>query len=172
MLYVGTVNSRKNLMGVVKAMQRLPDSVRIPLVVVGSGRGYMKKVRDYIAHNNMEQWVIFPQQRVNDNMLRQLYRNATLFVYPSFYEGFGLPVVEASLCHCPVITSNLSSLPEAAGPDALLVDPSSIDDIAGKMELLLSDNDLRTRNADKAYEYALTTFHPGHRAQPLREVYS
>ncbi len=171
MLYVGTVNSRKNLLGVVKAMQQVPVSVRLPLVVVGSGRDYLKKVRDYVARNGMEQWVIFPSERVSDDELHQLYRNATLFVYPSFYEGFGLPVVEAALCHCPVLTSNVSSLPEAGGPSAMLVDPSSIDDIAAKMEQLLTDDALRTRMSHDAHDYAMATFHPQTLAQQLHSVY-
>ncbi len=171
MLYVGSVNSRKNLLGVVQAMRLLPESLRLPLVVVGSGRDYMAKVKHFIAQHNMQQWVIFPDHRVNNDELHQLYLNASLFVYPSFFEGFGLPVVEAALCGCPVLTSNVSSLPEAGGPSAMLANPYSVEDIAAKMEQALSDSALRQRMSSEGRAYAMAHFHPEASAKAVMDVY-
>ncbi|MDZ4227652.1 MAG: glycosyltransferase, partial [Candidatus Levybacteria bacterium] len=74
------------------------------------------------------------------------------FVLPSLYEGFGLPVLEAMQYGCPVITSNISSLPEAGGDAALYVDPLDVNDIAKKLELMINDNDLRQKLIKKGYE--------------------
>jgi len=91
---------------------------------------------------------------VSQEKLPCLYRNADLFVFPSLYEGFGLPVLEAMACGTPVITSNTSSLPEVAGDAAVLVDPYSVEDIADAMERVLTDPDLRTELSRKGKERA------------------
>ena len=171
MLYVGSINSRKNLLGIVKAMELLPKDMQIPLVVIGDGREYKQKVLDYIKGHKLQDLVIFTPEKVYTEGLRYLYLNAQLFVYPSFYEGFGLPVVEALLSHCPVITSNLSSLPEASGPDQLKADPSNPEDIAQKMEKLLSDKSLRLSIAGKGYAYAFEKFNPQLLAGKLMNIY-
>lgn len=171
MLYVGSINSRKNLLGIVKAIELLPKDLRIPLIVIGDGREYKQKVFEYIATHNLQDAVVFSPEKVGIEGLRYLYRNARLLVYPSFYEGFGLPVVEALLSHCPVITSNVSSLPEAAGPDSLLVEPSDIRDIADKISLLLTDDTLRQGVTEKGYRYAMESFSPKVLADRLMNKY-
>lgn len=170
MLYVGTINSRKNLLGIVKAMEQLPKDLQIPLVVVGNGGAYKQKVLNYISEHNMEDLFIWTEI-IGHDQLMQLYLNATLFVYPSFYEGFGLPVVEAELCGCPVVTSNVSSLPEAGGPFALKVNPESVEDISSNMAKLLSDPNLRLDLGKKAHDYAMKTFHPSVLSKQLMDVY-
>lgn len=171
-LYVGSINSRKNLLGIVKALNLLPKDLQIPLVVIGDGREYKQKVLEYIAQHNMQDLVIFTPQKVGTEGLRYLYLNAHMLVYPSFYEGFGLPVVEALLSKCPVITSNVSSLPEAAGPDSLLVNPADTADIARKMESVLTDDSLRTSITEKGYSYAIGAFSPRHLAGQLMDIYT
>lgn len=171
MLYVGSINSRKNLLGIVKAMELLPKDMQIPLVVIGDGREYKQKVLDYIAGHKLRNLIIFTPEKVYTEGLRYLYLNAQFLVYPSFYEGFGLPVVEALLSHCPVITSNLSSLPEAAGPDQMKVNPSNPEDIAENMAKLLSDQSLRLSVAEKGYTYAFEQFHPQLLAGRLMNIY-
>lgn len=172
MLYVGSINSRKNLLGIVKAIELLPKEIQIPLIVIGNGREYKQKVLDYIAEHKLEDRIIFSPDKVGTEGLRYLYSNAHMLVYPSFYEGFGLPVVEALLSNCPVVTSNVSSLPEAAGPDSLLVDPGSVQDIADKMKMLLTDDALRQSIAEKGYRYATDNFSPKVLADRLMEVYN
>lgn len=171
MLYVGSINSRKNLLGIVKAMELLPKDLQIPLIVVGDGREYKQKVLEYIIGHKLQNLVIFTPEKVYTEGLRYLYLNARLFVYPSFYEGFGLPVVEASLSCCPVITSNISSLPEAAGPESLLVNPDDNADIAEKMEAVLTDDTLRNKMVRNGYRYAMDHFSPKVLADRLMQVY-
>ena len=171
MLYVGSINSRKNLLGIIKAMELLPADLRIPLVVVGDGREYKQKVLEYIAGHGLQNQVIFTPEKVFTDGLRYLYLNARLFVYPSFYEGFGLPVTEALLSGCPVITSNVSSLPEAAGPDSLLVNPADTEDLAVKMTAALTDDTLRVAMVQKGYRYAAERFSPKVLARQLTDVY-
>ncbi|MDE5739234.1 MAG: glycosyltransferase family 4 protein [Bacteroidaceae bacterium] len=171
MLYVGSINSRKNLLGVVKAMELIPKDLRMKLVVVGGGGSYKQKVKEYIAEKGMEKWFVWPDMVVSTDELRRLYTNAELFIYPSFYEGFGLPVVEAQLCGCPVVTSNVSSLPEAGGAWAQKADPSSPEDICEKMTKLLTDTELRQKTIEGGRNYAMETFHPQKLAKQLMGVY-
>lgn len=171
MLYVGSVNSRKNLLGIIKAMELMPKDVLMPLVIVGGGREYMDECKAYAAAHGMEKWLDWRGSVSNDELPR-LYREASLFVYPSFYEGFGLPVVEAMLSGCPVVTSNVSCLPEAAGPYSLLCDPSDPRDIADKMTQALTDTDLRLRMIQGSRRYAMETFHPKVLAQNLMTTYT
>ena len=171
MLYVGSINSRKNLLGIVKAMELIPKDLQIPLVVIGDGREYKQKVLEYISAHNLQDRILFSPEKVGTEGLRYLYTNARLLIYPSFYEGFGLPVVEALLSHCPVITSNISSLPEAAGPDSLLVEPSDIRDIADKISKLLTDDSQRQAVTEKGYQYAMDSFSPKVLADRLMGIY-
>lgn len=170
MLYVGSVNSRKNLMGIVEAMTMIPESIRIPLVVVGDGGGYKRQVMNYVDSHGLTPLVEWRKAASHDE-LRSLYTDATLFVYPSFYEGFGLPVVEASLCKCPVVTSNLSSLPEAAGPHAVIVNPYDSSDIAHGMMKLLDSPEARESIGADSRRYALQTFSPSVLATKLMDIY-
>lgn len=170
MLYVGSVNSRKNLLGIVKAMELLPKDFDLPLYIVGEGREYKTQVQTYIAEHGMEgrfKWL----GGLTPNELHQLYTNAQLFIYPSFYEGFGLPVVEAMLSGCPVVTSNVSCLPEAAGPYSLLASPSDPEDIKDKMQKALEDTSLRTRMIEGSKEFAMFAFHPHTLAHQLMNTY-
>ena len=170
MLYVGSVNSRKNLLGIVKAMEGLPADLQIPLTIVGGGGSYKRQVEQYIAEYHMEhlfQWT----SAIDSVSLKQLYANATMFLYPSFYEGFGLPVVEALLSGCPVLTSNTSSLPEAGGPCSLQVDPRNIEEIRDGIVKILTDDSLRSQMIEGGRQYALDKFHPETIAGQLASMY-
>ena len=152
-------------------MELLPDDLKIPLVVIGNGREYKQKVLSYIDSHNLKDLVIFGNGKVSTRELRYLYSNARLLVYPSFYEGFGLPVVEALLSRCPVVTSNVSSLPEAAGPDSLTVDPNDISQIADGMAAILTDDRLKESMVRKGYRYAMDNYSPKVLADRLMDVY-
>jgi len=170
MLYVGTINSRKNLLGIVKAMELMPSDLDIPLYIVGNGGEYKRVVETYIAQHGMQhrfKWL----GNQTPAELHQLYTNAQLFIFPSFYEGFGLPVVEAMLSGCPVVTSSVSCLPEAAGPYSLLADPSSPEDIRDKMVQALQDTSYRKRMIEGSREFAMFSFHPTRLAHNLMDVY-
>ena len=141
LLYVGSIIERKNLLGVVKAMRALKKSERLPLVVIGKGSGYKEKVMQFIQQNHLTEEVIFPTF-VNNDDLPAIYQAASILIFPSIYEGFGLPIIEALWSSTPVITSNLSSLPEAAGKGALLIDPHEPSEIASAIKRILSDTEL------------------------------
>ena len=153
LLYVGSIIKRKNLLGIIKAMELLPSNFQLPLVVVGGGKGaYRKKVSAYIAAKGLKKKIFFIQPKSED--LPALYQQASIFLYPSFGEGFGIPILEALYSKTPVITSNISCLPEAAGPDAYLLDPASQEAIAHGIESILGDSQLALQMVEKGYLHA------------------
>ncbi len=127
----------------IDAFARLPLSLRDAheLVLVGDFRR-RQDIRDRVSRVGIEKQSIFTGV-VTDEHLIELYQRAALFVFPSRYEGFGLPVLEAMASGCPVISSNASSLPEVAGDAAILVDPLDVGGFARTMDRVLSDSDLR-----------------------------
>ncbi|MDO4461267.1 MAG: glycosyltransferase family 1 protein [Bacteroidia bacterium] len=171
-LYVGSINSRKNLLGIVKAVELLPKDIQIPIVAVGGDSSYKIEVQQYIAKHNLQHLVIFPTHRIEDDELHLLYQKARLFAFPSFYEGFGLPVVEALLKGCPVVTSNTSGLVEAGGPYSLQADPHSPEDISNKIQTILTDDTLRANLITEGREFAMKTYHPRILAERLMDAYN
>ncbi len=152
LLYVGSINERKNLLGCVKALELLPNDLRLPLVVFGRGKKYEQKVRAYIANKGLEKWVLF-YPNVHFEELKILYQNARLLLYPSFYEGFGLPIIESLFCKTPVITSKVSSLPEAGGAGAYYVNPENFEEIAFGIEKCLGDEDYYQKLSSEGYAH-------------------
>ncbi len=132
-LYVGALSSRKNALTLLKAYNQIPRNLQIPLLMVGSGKKYAKICYNYVSKNQLEDH-IFWMGEWEASTLPKLYANAKFVVYPSYYEGFGLPVLEALWQHRPVLTSNRSSLPEAGGTLATYLDP---DDVNGWTEALI-----------------------------------
>lgn len=161
-LYVGSVNARKNLLGVLESYAQIPAEKRLPLVVVGHGSGaYAQKCRQAIVRFELEKEVIQIENLSSMHVLKHFYSLARFLVYPSFYEGFGLPVTEALLCGCPVITSGISSLPEAGGPHAVYVDPYDPSALCQAMDRLLHFTiDERDELGAKGRAWALATFDP------------
>lgn len=147
-LNVGTIEERKNLLNVVKAI----DTTEIPLVVVGKKTKYYAKIEQYIKKNKMEKQVHF-LEGVSMNELAVIYKLADVFVYPSFFEGFGIPVIEALFSNTVAITSNTSCLPEAGGNDSVYVDPENYLDIRSKIKFLWDNDSERKRRADKGFEF-------------------
>lgn len=168
-LYVGSINKRKNLLGLVKALEMIPKDQRPLLVVIGNGREYRKEVEQYVDRHGLRPYFTVLTDVHESAMLRRYYHHAMMMAYPSFYEGFGLPVVEASLTHCPVVTSNVSSLPEAAGPGALLCDPYQIESINDCLMQIIDDREMGNRLATAAFDYAQRHFNPD---TLLEQVYS
>jgi glycosyltransferase involved in cell wall biosynthesis len=106
-----------------------------------------------------------------EEYLKRLYTNAQLMVYPSFYERFGFPVVEALLCGCPVVTSNVSSLPEAGGPFSLKADPNNPEDIKEQMVKALTDEEWRQEAISGGRDWAMKTFEPRTLAKQVMGIY-
>ena len=171
LLSVGSVIERKNLLQTVKALSALPADLQIPLVVVGQGGDYKQKVLRYLHQNRMSERVIWRDDISDTADLCALYRHAALTLYPSDYEGFGLPVAESLLCKTPVITSDVSSLPEAGGAGAVLVCPQNIEEITAAAEKLLTDSEFARRMSAEGYAYARAKFDPEALTQQIIECY-
>ncbi|MGZ5273292.1 MAG: glycosyltransferase family 4 protein [Kaistella sp.] len=147
-LNVGTIEDRKNLLNIVKAI----NGTEIPLVVVGKKTKYFDKVQKFLTKNKMQDQVLF-LENVSMEELAAIYKLADVFVYPSVFEGFGIPVIEALFSGTAVITSNTSSLPEAGGPDSLYVNPLLVEDLKSKILFLWNNEAERIRRAEKGLEY-------------------
>ena len=160
LLYVGSINSRKNLLSVIKAYALLPGDLQIPLVIIGKGGQYKDEVLKYAASRQLISKLILIDNLHDSETLQAFYQQAKLFVFPSVYEGFGLPVTEALLSKTPVITSNISSLPEAGGPAPVYVPPYDIEAIAESIKHILCDTTSRTRMIEEGFQYAHQKFDP------------
>lgn len=171
-LTVGSINSRKNLLGIVKALHAIAPERRPLLVAVGNGRAYRKKVEQYISEHHLRNFVRIESGIHDAHTLQALYTCARCMIYPSFYEGFGLPVVEAALQHCPVITSNVSSLPEAAGPSAILVDPNAVSQMTNAICRLMDSPEERMARSEASYNYCSTHFAPEALTRQMYDLYN
>lgn len=152
-LFVGTLQPRKNIVRLFEAFKILREKEKFSdyrLVVVGK-KGWLYEniiqAPQLLGIENSVQILNF----VPDEDMPSLYKNAECFVLPSLYEGFGLPVLEAMRYGCPVVTSNVSSLPEAGGTAALYFDPTDVGDMAGIIEKVLSDKALTKDMVQKGY---------------------
>ena len=158
-LSVGTLEPRKNLSNVLKAMAVLKQKKQFQgqLVVIGAGGWKMEGMQALIASLGIESQVLFLGY-VSDQELRCFYNLATAFVYPSFYEGFGFPIIESFACGAAVVTSNVSSCPEIASSAALTVDPSSPEAIAQALASIVQDpilrNDLKQKALVRAKDFS------------------
>lgn len=147
-LNVGTIEERKNLLNIVKAIK----DTEIPLVVVGKKTKYYQKIASFIQKNKMEKQVHF-LEGVSMEELAVIYKLADIFVYPSFFEGFGIPVIEALFSKTVTITSNTSCIPEAGGPDSVYINPENYLDIRSKIKFLWDSESERKRRSDKGFEF-------------------
>jgi glycosyltransferase involved in cell wall biosynthesis len=151
-LFVGTLEPRKNLKKLVQAYALLSEELRqnFPLIIVGA-KGWMEiDELEEIRETRGVRWLGY----VSEADLGELYRNAAVFAYCPVYEGFGLPVIEAQQFGVPVLTSNISSLPEAVGGGGLQVDPNDINAISKGLQKLLEDKKLREELGQKAKIHA------------------
>jgi glycosyltransferase involved in cell wall biosynthesis len=147
-LNVGTIEERKNLLNVVKAIK----GTKIPLVVVGRKTRYYQKIENFLKKKKMEKQV-FLLEGVYMDELACLYKLADIFVYPSFFEGFGIPVIEALFSKTVVVTSNTSCLPEAGGKDSVYINPDSDLDIRAKLKFLWENESERKRREEKGFDF-------------------
>lgn len=147
-LNVGTIEDRKNLLNIIKGI----NGTNIPLVVVGKKTKYFQKIASFIQKNKMEKQIHFLEGVTMDE-LAVIYKLADVFVYPSFFEGFGIPVIEALFSKTVTVTSNTSCLPEAGGPDSVYIDPKNHLDIQSKIKFLWENESERKRRADKGFEF-------------------
>ena len=160
-LSVGTINERKNLLNICKALAIQDKDTDIPLIVVGNGSGeYYKKVKQFVSGNKLEKKIIFlsemPETKTGKDYLFPedlsiIYQLATGMIYPSFFEGFGIPVLEALWSRLPVITSNVSCLPEVGGDAAYYINPASVEELAEGMKKIYHDKQLTETMKNKGW---------------------
>ncbi|MCK5115979.1 MAG: glycosyltransferase family 4 protein [Candidatus Aegiribacteria sp.] len=155
-LFLGTLEPRKNLPGLLEAFLQVADSVPHSLVISGAIGWKTEELFDKLKMSGVKDRVQLTGF-VDRKDIPALLSLADVFVYPSLYEGFGLPVLEAMACGTPVITSNVSSMPEISGDAALLVDPGSTESISNAIMTLVHDEDkralLRRRGLIRAREF-------------------
>jgi len=154
-LFVSTIEPRKNVPTLLRAYKQLLDNYRadVDLVLAGEKGWLFDKVFTLMQELNLQERVHF-LGRVSAEDLLRLYNAAQVLVHPAFYEGFGLPPLEAMACGTPVVVSNTSALPEVVGDAALLVDPREVDEITVASWRLLSDQALRQQMIEKGLKRA------------------
>lgn len=155
LLFVGTLEPRKNVEALIRAFNALKEKYWIPhqLVLVGQ-KGWLYQDIMKAVEFSPFRGDILSLDYVPDSDIPALMSGADVFVYPSFYEGFGLPVLEAMQCGCPVITSNVSSLPEVGGDACLYVHPESSDELSEKIYEVIRDKSLQKTLSMKGAERA------------------
>jgi len=149
-LSVGTIERRKNILLAVRALKHLPDD--LALVVIGRHTNYTNEVLDYVNTHGLNRRV-FILHGVPDDHLPALYAQAEAFVYPSVYEGFGIPIIEAVSCGLPVVACTGSCLEEAGGPDSLYVAPDDAEGMAAAIRQVLKGAPGREERIQRSREY-------------------
>lgn len=143
LLAVGNIKKHKNLGPLIAAFERIKDQIPHSLIVVGKKEGFLNPDSQFSGASELMDGRVRFTGHVSDQELEGYYEHAEALIFPSLYEGFGYPLVEAMAKGCPVACSNASCLPEIAGDAALLFDPSSIDDIANAIMTIVGDGNLR-----------------------------
>lgn len=165
-LNVGTIEKRKNLLSLVKAIQPISSA---NLVIVGKKKAYADEVFDYVSAHGMEQRVFYINQITMEDLVA-VYQCADLFVYPSIFEGFGIPIIEALFSGVPVITSTGSCFSEAGGPASLYIDPFDVEALQQAIELVYLNPEITNEMANKGKEF-VQKFKDENIASQLFETY-
>lgn len=151
-LFVGTIQPRKNITRLIEAFSKIKKSnEELTIVIIGRRGWQFEETLLAPKKYGVEADVKF-LENVSDGELPIFYKNAELFVLPSLYEGFGLPILEAMEYGVPVATSNVSSLPEAGGDAAVYFDPTNVDDMVEVIEKVLSSKEVQEKMVKKGYE--------------------
>lgn len=163
LLYVGALNENKNVKVVLEALHQLKGKFDLPLVVIGKGNVYKKILLEYASRNNLLKQLIFASEIADPTPLElsSFYQLASVFIFPSFYEGFGIPILEARFSGTPVIASNSSCLEEAGGENSSYFNPKNSEELA---EMLKTIPDLKY---DLPY-----SFHQKELTEQLAQVYA
>lgn len=153
-LFTGTIEPRKNIIGVLNSYAELPQKIRDKYTLVLAGGKGWNDQEIYKRLNELKPEKIIMTGYVADEDMPALYSGASLFVFPTLYEGWGMPVVEAMACGAPVITSNNSSMPEAGGDAAIFVDAQDTQNLTKQIERVLSDKKLAGDMVKKGIAHA------------------
>ncbi|MHB8276106.1 MAG: glycosyltransferase family 4 protein [Candidatus Humimicrobiaceae bacterium] len=153
MLFVGMIEPRKNIISILNAFKEMDKEIDADLVIVGKKGWYFKEIEDFVIESkkfNLKNKIIFTGY-VPENEIKSLFQNALFFIFPSFYEGFGLPPLQAMVCGTPVITSNISSLPEVVGDAAIYIDPYKLEELKDAMVYLYKNSEKRKELIKKGF---------------------
>jgi len=163
LLAVGSLNPTKNFAALIEAYAASTLTERLPLVIVGAVNREVFRASCSVTDHPNVRWA----GPIPDSQLRALYEYAAIFIFPSLYEGFGIPPLEAMLCGCPVAASNTSSIPEVCGNAAHYFDPHDLTDMRSAIESILEHDDYRSELVDRGRQ-RVTTFSWDHAAERLR----
>ena len=156
-LYLGTIEPRKNVVSLLRAFEYLKENNKIAkdyhLVIAGQLGWRYKKIVEAIELSKFRKDILLTDF-VESEDKPSYYQLADVFVYPSLFEGFGIPVLEAMINGAPVVTSNNSSLPEVVGRVGIMIDPDSVDDLIDAIDLLINDRKLRDYYVQEGFEQA------------------
>jgi len=177
-LFVSSIAPRKNLIAICKAMAQLKNQLQVPLVVIGNGKKEKQEAKEFMAANGIAHLLILlnelPQSKASRFVTAAdfpaIYQQATALIYPSIFEGFGAPLLEALWSRLPVISSNASCLPEVGGDAALYFDPHDSNMLAQHMLQLSSDNDVRNTMIERGITQA-KQFSKENYANSMMQVY-
>ncbi|MBL4653257.1 MAG: glycosyltransferase family 4 protein [Flavobacteriales bacterium] len=168
LLSVGTIEKRKNQARLIEAFDKLEDK-SIELVIVGQPRKkYMQEVLSKVNKNNKMRIHFYHDISFSD--FPALYQSAEMLIYPSIFEGFGIPIIEALYSKTPIITSKGSCFPEAGGPDTLYVNPKDSSEIASTITRLLQNDELKNTISEKGYKF-VQQFNDELMANQLQKLY-
>jgi glycosyltransferase involved in cell wall biosynthesis len=165
-LNVGTIEKRKNILSVIKAIKNIDTH----LVVIGRKTDYFNEIKKYITENKLQNKVTF-LHGVNIKELASIYKLATIFTYPSIYEGFGIPIIEALYSRTPVITNKFGVFPEAGGPSSIYVDVTNTKEITENIKRLLKYPEIRKDITDSGFKFA-QKFNDKEIANQIMDVYN
>lgn len=167
LLYVGTIEERKNLLNIVKALKL--SKIDIPLVAIGRKTKYYNLVKSYIDTENLKNILFIDEVNVED--LPAIYQLADLFIYPSVFEGFGIPILEALYSKVPVITSKGGCFSEVGGPSSVYVDPSDIEEISEAISYVLGRKKVQEEMKEQGYLHA-QKFSDQNAAQSIMNIFN
>ncbi len=167
LLNVGTIESRKNALSIVKAINE--NNIDYPLVIVGRRTKYTSEIDNYISKNNLKSKVQIINN-VETEDLPAIYQAASVFIYPSVFEGFGIPIIEALYSKTPVITTKIGCFTEAGGKNSLYINPNNTNEIAESINKLISNTEFSKTVASKGHEF-VQKFSNKKLADDLMKVY-
>lgn len=155
LLYVSNIKPHKNLATLLQAFELIMEKIPHDLIIIGKREGFISSDNMAVAKAGGFDNRVHLTGHVEQKRLQQYFIHADALVFPSLYEGFGFPPLEAMACGCPVLVSNSASLPEVCGDAALFFNPSSPEDISAKISLLLEDSKLREELIQKGLKHVL-----------------
>jgi len=166
-LNVGTIEERKNLLTILKSIKELPKQ---HLVVIGNGKEYKNKCLQYIREHNLQDRVSF-LSGIELEEIAAIYQKSEIMIYPSVFEGFGIPILEALFSKTPVITSQGGCFSETGGEHSIYINPLSVSEIISAITKITTDTNLRNSMIEKGYNYA-QNFTDKKVAENLQKIYT